>query len=106
MKLLKIYLGEKDRIHGKTLAEYIVELAYKNGIRGVTVCKGILGYGKKRHIHRSDFFTLSEDLPITVEIVDEDEKVSEFLNIVKSLDFDGLIVTYPVNAFYMEKKER
>ncbi|MBO8161283.1 MAG: DUF190 domain-containing protein [Thermosipho sp. (in: Bacteria)] len=105
MKLLRIYLGEKDVKGGKPLAEYIVELAYKSGLNGITVCKGIIGFGKKRHIHRSDFFTLSEDLPIVIDIVDEKEKIAEFIEKIKLLNFDGLIVEVPVNAYYVEKKE-
>lgn len=97
-------MGEKDTKGGKPLAEYIVELAYKSGMSGITVCKGIIGFGKKRHIHRSDFFTLSEDLPIIIDVVDEREKIEKFLEKVQSLEFDGLIVEIPVNAYYMEKK--
>lgn len=101
MKLLRIYLGEKDSKSGKPLAEYIVELAYKEKMTGITVCKGIMGFGKKRHLHRSDFFTLSEDLPIVIDIVDEKEKIESFVNKIKDLNFDGLIVEIPVNAFYV-----
>ncbi len=91
MKLLKIYLGEKDRYGHKPLFEHIVEVAYKTGMRGITVYKGIMGFGCKRHIHRSDFFSLSPDLPIVIEIVDEEEKIRKFVEEVKEFDFDGLI---------------
>ncbi|ANQ53299.1 hypothetical protein XJ44_02015 [Thermosipho affectus] len=104
MKLLRIYLGEKDVHFGKPVFEYIVKLAYDEGLRGITVMKGIIGFGHKRHIHRSDFFSLSEDLPIVIDIVDEKNKIDMFLQKVKELNFDGLIVEMPVNAYYMEKK--
>lgn len=105
MKLLRIYLGEKDTIEGITAAEYIMKLAYKSGLSGATIFKGIMGFGKKRHVHRSDFFTISEDLPIVVDIIDEKEKIDEFVERVKSLDFEGLIVEIPINVYYMEKKK-
>jgi hypothetical protein len=103
LKLLRIYLGEKDKKGGKPLAEYIVKLAYEKQMVGITVCKGIMGFGKKRHIHRSDFFTLSEDLPIIIDLVDEEEKIDNFEKEIKDLNFDGLIVKIPVEAYYVEK---
>ena len=98
MKLLKIYLGEKDRYGHRPLFEHIVETAYKTGMRGVTVYKGIMGFGCKRHIHRSDFFSLSPDLPSVIEIIDEEEKIREFVEVVKGFDFDGLITISDVEV--------
>jgi len=91
LKLLKIYLGEKDKHGHKPMFEHIVEMAYKMGMRGITVYKGIMGFGCKRHIHRSDFFSLSPDLPVILEIVDDGEKIKGFVEKIKNLDFDGLI---------------
>ncbi|WP_126993079.1 DUF190 domain-containing protein [Thermosipho globiformans] len=105
MKLLRVYLGEKDFEKGIPTAEYIMKLAYKEGMKGVTILKGIMGFGKKRHIHRSDFFSISEDLPVVIDIVDEAEKINMFVEKLKELNFDGLIVEFPVVAHYMESKE-
>jgi len=105
LKLPRIYLGEKDSKGGKPLTKYIVELAYRKHMVGITVCKGIMGFGEKRHMHRSDFFTLSEDLPIIIDLVEEEEKIDEFEGEIKKLNFDGLIVKIPVDAYYMENEK-
>ncbi|ABR30058.1 hypothetical protein SU69_00965 [Thermosipho melanesiensis] len=105
MKLLRIYLGEKDTFKGKPVFEHILKLAYEEGLKGITVLKGIMGFGHKRHIHRSDFFALSEDLPIVIDIVDEKERIDSFLEKVKELPFDGLVVEFLVNAHYVVKEK-
>ncbi|PLV57118.1 DUF190 domain-containing protein [Thermotoga sp. SG1] len=101
MKLLKIYLGEKDKHKGKPLFEYLVKRAYELGMKGVTVYRGIMGFGHKRHIHRSDFFSLSPDLPIVLEIVDEEGRINTFLKELDGIDFDGLVLLIDVEVVKM-----
>ena len=96
--MLKIYLGEKDRIHHKPMFEHIVEMAYKMGMRGITVYRGIMGFGCKRHIHRSDIFSLSPDLPVIIEIVDEEKRINRFSEEISKLSFDGLVITMDVEV--------
>jgi hypothetical protein len=74
-KLLRIFLGEADRLHGQQLFEAIVHLARSKGIAGATVLRGIEGFGAHSRIHKSAILELSEDLPILIEIVDTSEKV-------------------------------
>ena len=104
MKMLRVYLGEKDTCKGKSMAEYIVKMCYEEGLKGATVFKGILGYGEKRHIHRSDFFSLSGDLPIVVEVIDEKDKIEMIIEKIRELPFDGLLMTMDVMAEHIEKK--
>ncbi len=74
-KLLRIFLGESDRLHGRPLYEAIVQKARELGLAGATVWRGIEGYGARSRIHTAKILRLSEDLPILVEIVDTDEKI-------------------------------
>ena len=104
MKKLKIYLGEKDKCKGYPMYEYILKLSYQHKISGATVYKGIMGYGKKRHIHRNDFFSLSGDLPIIIEIFDSKEKIKVLRDEIEKLPFDGLIATQDVDVIYKTKK--
>ncbi len=106
MKLLKVYMGEKDRHAGIPLHEHILRRCYELGISGATVTKGMIGYGKKRHIHRSDFFSLSGDLPITVEVVDDPEKLKPLIEEIKDLQFDGLLTLSDVEGFYISNGEK
>jgi len=78
-KLLRIFLGESDKIEHKPLYEVIVEEARKRGLAGATVLRGIEGFGaNSRVIHTAKILRLSEDLPIVVEIVDTEENIRQF----------------------------
>ncbi len=75
-KLLRIYIGELDKIGGKTLYEAIVKKAHELGLAGTTVIRGIEGFGgNSRKIHTAKILRLSEDLPLLIEIVDKEEKI-------------------------------
>ena len=61
--VLRIRASTTDRISGKLLYEYIVELAKDTGIEGATVYRGIMGYGSSSKIASSKFWELTEKLP-------------------------------------------
>ena len=81
-KLLRIFLGEADRLDGKPLYEFIVMKAREHGLAGATVLRGVEGFGARSRIHTAKILRLSEDLPIVVEIVDTEEKVKSFVPVV------------------------
>lgn len=89
--LLRIFFGEDDKYEGKSLYKYIVELCRKKGIAGVTVFRGVLGYGKSSLLHEAKPFKISSDLPIVVEIVDCEERIMEILPEIKRVLNSGLI---------------
>ena len=89
--LLRIFIGEDDRHKGKPLYKFITELCRERGIAGVTVFRGILGYGKSSVLHEQSLLKLSSDLPIVVEVVDCEEKIREILQDLEEVVKDGLI---------------
>ena len=84
-KLLRIFIGESDRFNGKPVYEEIVLKARGAGLAGATVIKGIMGFGANSKIHTSKLLTLSEDLPLIVELVDTLEKIESFIPIVNEI---------------------
>lgn len=84
-KLLRIFLGELDKYKGVPLYESIVLAAKKDGIAGATVFRGILSYGASSRIHAAKLLDLSLDLPIIVEIVDTQQKIDAFLEIINAM---------------------
>lgn len=78
-KLLRIFVGESDRCDGKLLYEAIVRKAHDLGLAGATVWRGIEGFGANSRIHSAKILRLSEDLPIVIEIIDDEEKISAAL---------------------------
>jgi PII-like signaling protein len=84
-KLLRVFIGELDKSHNTPLYEALVLAAKKAGMAGATVLRGILSYGASSRIHSAKLLDLSFDLPIVVEIVDESEKIKQFLAIANKL---------------------
>jgi hypothetical protein len=85
-KLLRIFVGESDQVHGKPLYEAIVHKAHDLGLAGTTVWRGIEGYGAASRIHTAKILRLSEDLPLVIEIVDTEENIRAALP-----EFDALM---------------
>ncbi|HOW58623.1 MAG TPA: DUF190 domain-containing protein [Candidatus Omnitrophota bacterium] len=97
-KLLRIFIGEADKWQGKPLYESIVLLAKKEGLAGATVLKGCMGFGCKSHMHTAKLLRLSEDLPIVIEIVDSEEKITGFLSLLDPMVKEGLITLEKANV--------
>ncbi len=89
--LLRIFLGEDDRYHGKPLYEAIVLKAREMHLAGATVLRGPLGFGHSSRLHTAKVLRLSEDLPIVVEIVDSEEKVRAFVEVTGEMMSSGLV---------------
>lgn len=84
-KLLRIFIGENDRFNQRPLYEAIVYAAKKKGLAGATVLKGMLSYGANSKIHTLKIFALSDDLPVIIEIVDTEDKIEDFIEIIDKL---------------------
>jgi uncharacterized protein len=81
-KLLRIFLGESDMVKHTVLYEAIVRAARDAGLAGATVWRGIMGFGPTSRIRTARILDLSTDLPIIVEIVDEEDKIKGFLPVL------------------------
>lgn len=73
--LLRIFIGESDKYKGKNLYQYLTEYLRENHFSGITVLRGITGFGKASKIKSSDILELSSDLPVVIEIVDTEERI-------------------------------
>jgi PII-like signaling protein len=76
--LLRIFVGESDKIGHLPLFEAIVKKAREAGLAGATVLKGVLGFGATARIRTTKILDLSADLPMVIEIVDEQSKIAAF----------------------------
>lgn len=76
--LLRIFIGESDKLGHLPLYEAIVKEARAAGLAGATVLKGVLGYGATARIRTTKILDLSADLSLVIEIVDEEAKVGAF----------------------------
>ena len=97
-KLMRVYLGEDDRWNDKPLYKMLVEAMRANDLAGVTVYRGILGYGAHRRVHRDKPFHLSHDASIMLSVVDAEEKIRNFLPVLEQMVQEGLIVLSDVDV--------
>jgi uncharacterized protein len=89
--LLRVFIGEDDRIDGKPLYETIVLKAREHGLAGATVLRGPMGFGHSSRLHTAKILRLSEDLPIVIEIIDSERKINEFLPVLDVMVKGGLV---------------
>ncbi len=89
--LMRIFIGESDRYHGRPLYRALVDRLRAEGVAGATVLRGVLGFGAQSRLHGSHILRLSEDLPIVIEVVDSQEVIDRILPIVDELVEEGLV---------------
>ena len=96
--MLRIFVGESDKVGHRPLYEVIVLKAREAGLAGATVLRGVMGFGKNSILHTAKILRLSEDLPMVVEIVDSLEKVEAFLPELDGMMTDGLVTLEQVRV--------
>jgi hypothetical protein len=78
-KLLRIFIGESDKVQHLPLYEVIVREAKTFGLAGATAWRGIMAYGASSRIKTAKILDLSSDMPVVIEIADEEAKINAFL---------------------------
>jgi len=96
--LLRIFVGESDKWHGKPLYEAIVLKARELHLAGATVLRGPMGFGANSRLHTAKILRLSEDLPMVVEIVDGQEKIDSLLPHIEEMVQEGLVTMEDVRV--------
>ena len=96
--LMRIHIGESDKWHGKPLYEAIVELLRKEAFSGVTVLRGVAGYGGSSVYHTDKILRLSQDLPVILEVVETTERIEQILPRLDGMVEGGLITLEKVRV--------
>ncbi len=88
--MVRIYLTEGESAMKKILAK----LHDEEKVRGVTVFRGISGFGRSGVVHSSSLLDLSLDLPVVIEFFDEPKKVTRIMSHLKSILAPGHVVSW------------
>ena len=96
--LMRIHIGESDKWHGKPLYEAIVEMLRKERFSGITVLRGVAGYGGSSVYHTDKILRLSQDLPIILEVVESTERIESLLPRLDEMVEGGLITLEKVRV--------
>jgi PII-like signaling protein len=91
-RILMIFCDETDLwMGGEQLYAAIVRKLHRHGIAGATVLRGLMGYGIHRRIHKKGLFGVSDETPIVILAIDEEQKLREMLPILVPMVKEGLI---------------
>lgn len=102
---MTIYLNIDDRWHHRPLFSEVVRRARDAGLAGASVIQGIEGFGARSFVHTDRLLDVSDDLPVVIVIVDEDEKIREFLTELDDIVVEGLVTLEPVRVVRYESRD-
>ncbi|MDA8325776.1 MAG: DUF190 domain-containing protein [Nitrospiraceae bacterium] len=97
-KKLSIYVDETDRFGGKPVYEVLLDILYKKKLAGVSVFRGVAGYGTDGVLHTSKILMLSTDMPVKIEAVDSEEMINKVLPDVYQVVEKGLVEVSDTNV--------
>ena len=96
--LMRIHIGESDKWEGKPLYQTMIELFRREGFSGVTVLRGVGGYGSASRYHTDKILRLSQDLPTVIEVVEYNERIEQILPKLDAMIGGGLITLEKVRV--------
>ena len=89
--LMRIFIGENDRAGHRPAYEALVELFRKEGCAGATVLRGVAGFGARSVYHTDKLLDLSADMPVVIEVVEDQSKLDSILPKIEEIMTGGMI---------------
>jgi uncharacterized protein len=103
-KLLKIYISEDSKYKGHNLYHALVRRFAEAGMAGVTVTRGIEGFGHEKRLHSTRILDISLKLPVIVEVVDTPEKIELAVTIANEMVNEGMVFITDVQVIKYGKE--
>jgi PII-like signaling protein len=82
--LLRFYVQENQRCHGRLFWEWLLEQANQLGVRGGSAFRAMAGFGRGHQLHEDHFFELAGTLTVEVEFIVSDAEAKQLLDLVKA----------------------
>ena len=101
--VMRIYTDERAKGDGTfsgPLYDAIVKHARNEKIAGATVLRGVIGFGLDGNIQRASILDLSGNLPLTIELVDDEDKLRAFYESIRGLKDIGLVTLQPIEVLH------
>lgn len=97
--VVRIYLHETEHGRRTTLQEEIVALLHdQHRIKGLTVYRGIAGFGASGMVHSADLLRLTVDLPVVIEFYDKAEVAEAAMKLLNGRIPDGHMIWWRANC--------
>ena len=108
--LMRIFIGELDRCcegtyKGRPLYEAILMTLLEEGFAGATVTRAIAGFGASERLGTGKVLRLATDLPVIVEVVDQEEDLRRVLPRLDDMIQGGLITMENVRVILYRKAD-
>jgi uncharacterized protein len=104
--LVRIFIGESDRYHHDALHRALLERLRKEGFAGATVTHGIAGFGARSIVHTAHILDLSTDLPVVIEVVDDQAHADRLVDILDEMLEGGLVTMEKVRVIRYQPGKR
>jgi PII-like signaling protein len=88
---LTAYLGERDRVDGRFIADALLDLFGERAFQASVLLRGAEGFGVKHRLQTDRLLTLSEDLPVVAVAVDSRELIEAAVPELTKIAAHGLI---------------
>lgn len=92
VSVLLIFVNEADLWFDVPLYEAIVKRLRELGVAGATAQAGLMGFGHHHLVHEKGLFGMSADRPVTIMVVDGEQKIQEVVPEVRALVQEGLVL--------------
>jgi len=96
--LLKIRVNSSETKNGVSVYEQIILRAKGLGLKGATATKAIIGYIGDGEIQKPRLLSLTENLPVIIEIIDTGEKINQLMSELDGIIENGLVSVERVNS--------
>jgi uncharacterized protein len=84
--MVRIYLSEADHGRRRTLMREIFSILHdRHAVKGVTVFRGVAGFGASGEVHANDILRLNVDLPLVIEFFDEPTVAEAAIHLIDNL---------------------
>jgi uncharacterized protein len=98
--MVRIYLSEGDHGRRKTLMREIFSILHdRHAVKGVTVFRGVAGFGASGEVHANDILRLNVDLPLVIEFFDEPTLAEAAIHVLEPMVAQGHIVSWPAKRY-------
>ncbi len=88
---LVVYVNEQEKYRGEPVYEAVVRFLHRHGCAGATVTRAVAGYGASGEMHKARIFSLTEDVPMRIEAIDSEKKITALLPWIYEIVGSGLI---------------
>ncbi len=98
--IVRVYLREADKGNRESLMREILKiLRDERQVKGVTVFRGIAGFGETGEITSGDPLYILSSLPVVIEFFDTPENVEQAIEVLNGLLPAGHIVSWAATQF-------